>query len=293
MPVDYKMHSEKITNLSIDPVLKDSFSIGLLQRKSVSNDLFYRINFHEIILIKKGSGTITIDDIEYTIGANNLFLLSKGQVYAFGDNAPVEGYSLCFGDCFWEKTPASASNCKAALFNQVTANQHITLTKKDADELTGLLNAALEEFTKEDYPNKPDVLAAYLKIIIIKIANLHVLLKAGTHTHEVKLYQQFLDLVCRDYQSIRDVTAFADKLGITTRKLSDLCRRHGRTGAKEIINGQLVAEAKRALQFTSRPIKEIAAILHFATPYHFSHFFKKNTGFSPLEYRKQFVKIGI
>jgi AraC-like DNA-binding protein len=40
-------------------------------------------------------------------------------------------------------------------------------------------------------------------------------------------------------------------------------------------------------------VKEIAGNLHFATPYQFSNFFKKYTSLSPVEYRRQFVKIGI
>ncbi|HXO74239.1 MAG TPA: AraC family transcriptional regulator, partial [Puia sp.] len=64
-------------------------------------------------------------------------------------------------------------------------------------------------------------------------------------------------------------------------------------GAKEIIIDQLVSEAKRALQFSTSPIKEIAGDLGFTSPYQFSSFFKTYTGSSPLEYKQQFVKIDI
>ncbi|MFL5747865.1 MAG: helix-turn-helix domain-containing protein, partial [Niastella sp.] len=63
--------------------------------------------------------------------------------------------------------------------------------------------------------------------------------------------------------------------------------------AKKMILQHLVNEAKKDLQFTSRSIKEIAGQLHFANPYQFSNFFKNQTGYSPNQYRYQFVKIGI
>ncbi len=63
--------------------------------------------------------------------------------------------------------------------------------------------------------------------------------------------------------------------------------------AKEIINGQIVAEAKRFLQFSSNTVKEIAYELNFNTPEQFSHFFKKNTTMSPADYRSQFNNIGV
>ncbi|NML21852.1 helix-turn-helix domain-containing protein [Pseudoflavitalea sp. G-6-1-2] len=54
----------------------------------------------------------------------------------------------------------------------------------------------------------------------------------------------------------------------------------------------MIDEAKRALQFSARPIKEIAYDLSFSTPEQFSHFFKKNTQIAPVDYRNMFVNIG-
>jgi len=54
-----------------------------------------------------------------------------------------------------------------------------------------------------------------------------------------------------------------------------------------------MAEAKRSLQFSSNPIKEIAFQLNFATPDQFSHFFKNNAQVSPNDYRALFLSIGI
>jgi AraC-like DNA-binding protein len=54
----------------------------------------------------------------------------------------------------------------------------------------------------------------------------------------------------------------------------------------------LISEAKRSLQFSSLPVKEIAFELNFSSPDQFSHFFKKNAQFSPLDYRTLFINIG-
>ncbi|WP_448105490.1 helix-turn-helix domain-containing protein [Pedobacter panaciterrae] len=74
--------------------------------------------------------------------------------------------------------------------------------------------------------------------------------------------------------------------------MADLSKRCSGRGAKELINGQLIAEAKRSLQFSSMPIKEIALQLNFATPDQFSHFFKKNVQVSPKDYRMLFTNLG-
>jgi AraC-like DNA-binding protein len=103
------------------------------------------------------------------------------------------------------------------------------------------------------------------------------------------VYREFLGLVSEQYQSTHEVAAFATQLNISARKLTELCKRCAGVGAKDIINGQLMAEAKRALQFSSKPVKEIAYSLNFFTPEQFSHFFKKYTRLSPKEYRERFI----
>ena len=134
---------------------------------------------------------------------------------------------------------------------------------------------------------------AYPKIIMIKIANLKALLTDGHESYDNQLYRQFLELVSHKYQTTHEVADFAQLLGISTRKLTDLCNKCSGKGAKEIINGQLIAEAKRSLQFSASPVKEIAFQLNFSTPDHFSHFFKKNTQLSPYQYRTVFAQIGM
>lgn len=203
------------------------------------------------------------------------------------------GYELRFGDCFWERSPSSANNCKAVLFNNASANQMIPLIEKDYVELSSIFRSLAEEFEKAEYINKIDAMAAYLKIIMIKIANVNHSLGKGIDNYENQLYAQFLELIGKYYKTTREVTDYAKILGVSSRKLTDLSKRCSDRGAKELINEQIMAEAKRSLQFTTDPIKEIAFDLNFVTPDQFSHFFKKNAKISPSDYRALFLSIGI
>lgn len=277
--------------LRIDPLLKDAFNIVLIRNRQFAAGQPYRPDYHQVLFISAGTGTAVVDGVELSFSGSSLLLISKGQVYMFGENT-VTGYLLQFGDCFWQKTPSSANNCKAVLFDSGTVERWLPLNTATHQALDHLFADTFREFREPDYANKPDALAAYLKIIIIKIANIYSLLKEDTGNYDNKLYQDFVMLVRQECGSVHDVASYARMLGVSSRKLSEVSRRFG-NGAKEIINGQLIAEAKRALQFSSQPVKEIAANLHFATPYQFSNFFKKYTRLSPVEYRRQFVKIGI
>lgn len=246
---------------------------------------------NRILLVGEAQGFVWVDHRQVPVVSQSLLLIT-GRQAADLSALSATGYLLTFDDSFWQKTPLSANNCKELLFNLPAPQQQFHLDHADSTMLQALFAATLQDFDQPDYSNKPDVLAAYLKIIIIKIANIYRLLTTETGTYDNKLYNRFIALVRDKGNQLHRVSDYAALLDITTRKLSDVCRGKGQN-PKELITQHIVSEAKVALQFSSRPIKEIAAGLHFSNPYQFSNFFKTQTGSSPADYRDQFVKIGI
>jgi AraC-like DNA-binding protein len=281
-----------ISNLVVEEEIKNSFSILFLEDKKYTPKSTYRLLYNRILLIQSGIGEIIIDDQVFQISSSQLFLAAKGQLINFNSKTKFTGYELSFGDCFWERTPSSANNCKAVLFNNASANQTIPLNQQDNIELISIFKSLCYEYQKNEYINQLDAMAAYLKIIMIKIANINHSLSKGFDSYENQIYAQFLELISKNYKISREVSDYAGLIGISARKLTDLCKRCSNRGAKELINGQIIAEAKRSLQFTSNPVKEIAFQLNFTTAEQFSHFFKKNTQVSPHEYRLLFLNIG-
>lgn len=287
--ISYPMRTSKVF---LETAIKDSFYIDRLDNAGLDTEFANRLSYHRLLLVESGSGKLTVDDNSFEIIGQEIFLLAKGQLYIFDESTHVTGFVLCFGDCFWEKAPASAGNCKAVLFNNAAANQRLKLSTSEIRELAFLFGTLVEEFERSRYNNQIDALAAYLKIIMIKVANVRITDEGTFDTQDYVLYRSFMELLSAQFKIYREVSDYARMLGITARRLSDLCKRCSNKNAKEIISGQLVAEAKRSLQFSSSPVKEIAYQLSFNSPEQFSHFFKKYTNFSPASYRDQFVHIG-
>ena len=271
------------------PLVQDSFAIRQLDENAMYDSEPLRLRYHTIYLVEEGGGTVQIDDGRYQLEGQQLVLIAQGQVVAFGAGAFINGYAISFGDCVWDRSPSSASNCKAVLFNNAEANQQLLIGLAAIGELRPLFEAIYEESKKPVYTNQLDALAAYLKIIMIKIANVNASLHKGFDDEEKQIYRRYIELVSAQYKTCHEVSAFADQLHVTSRKLTEICQRCSGKGAKQIINGQLIAEAKRSLLFSSSPVKEIAYTLNFATPEQFSHFFKKHAGISPYDYRSAYV----
>jgi len=284
------MHPKQ--TLIVDREIKDSFQVSRLNHTHVNATPSISVIYNRIYIVYSGTGTLRVDDQDHTITGSEIFLVSKGQVFSISAGTKLEGLEIQFGDCFWERTPASASNCKAVLFNNAALNQRLPLSAPDATALNPVLDMLTDEYESPDYPNKLDAMAAYLKIIMIKLANINASANHELDNDNNNLYRRFLELVSTNYSHTHEVADFARELSVTARKLSDLCKQKSGNGAKEIINGHVIAEAKRSLQFSAKPIKEIAYDLSFATPEQFSHFFKRNTDIAPADYRNIFVNIG-
>lgn len=277
-------------SVPLEKEIPDSFFIAFKDGSQLfESNKANRLLYNRMILVNKGNGSIYIDDVVYALADDQLFLVSKGQILSFVEGTIFEGYNLVFGDCFWQRTPSSANNCKAVLFNNAADNQLLPLSVTDSSELQFFFSSLHKEFEKPGYINKLDVLAAYLKIIMIKVANVNASLAKGIDSFEKQLYRQFLELISVNYHRSHEVADYARQMGIPSRKLTTLSKQCSGRGAKDLINGQLIAEAKRSLQFSSRPVKEIAYELNFSTPDQFSHFFKKNVLVSPQDYRMRFV----
>jgi AraC family transcriptional activator of pobA len=277
------------SDISVEKELTNHFQIFKRANQVFRLITPYRLACHRIFFIEYGSGKLQIDSDVFAIYDHCLFLLSKGQVYNFSEGSSITGFEISFDDFFWEKSPASANNCKAILFDDASQVQLLPLKEADFDELDFFLTMLYKEYLKPEYINKPDALAAFLKIIMIKMANVNALL-VGFDNYEKHVYRKFVELVKMQYRVSHEVADYAGKLDMPPRKLSDLCKRCSGKGAKELINDHLIVEAKRSLRFSSNQVKEIAFDLSFSTPEQFSHFFKKNAQVSPQDYRKRFCK---
>lgn len=279
-------------NILLEQEISNSFSISYFDKKSSESIKPLRLKYNRIIFIQNGSGSLLIDDQLFDLSERKIFLVAKGQILQF-KSLNINGYQLCFDDFFWEKAPASASNCKSVLFDNAAVNQMLLLTEIDQVEIQPIFLSIENEFKKDNYLNKQDVLAAYVKIMMIKIANIKATMTDGYDNYEYQLYRKFYDLITKKFRLSHEVDYFAGQLMVSSRKLTLLCKRYSGKGAKELINHQLMTEAKRFLQFSSNPVKEIAFQLNFLSAAQFSHFFKKQTSQSPRLYRNNMVNFSM
>ena len=148
-------------HLKPEQEIKDSFCVTYLQQ-AYNAPVAERLYDYRILLVERGSGALVIDGQRYPVADRALFLMSRGQVMAFTAATEVQAFSISFGDCFWERSPASANNCKAVLFNNAADNQYQVPVPADYGMLHSPVSTLYHENKLAGYPNKLDPLAGYL-----------------------------------------------------------------------------------------------------------------------------------
>ena len=82
------------------------------------------------------------------------------------------------------------------------------------------------------------------------------------------------------------VAYFADKACLSPGYFGDMIRKETGLSAKLYIQQHILALSKQLLLDQSQSITQVADLLGFQYPQHFSRFFKKLTGMTPKAYRE-------
>jgi len=85
----------------------------------------------------------------------------------------------------------------------------------------------------------------------------------------------------------RSPAYFADSIGIHVNHLNKVLKELTQLSTSALISRRITQEAAYLLNNSSRPIKEIAYLLGFDEPNHFSSFFKSHSGVSPVVFRQR------
>ncbi|MGY6648457.1 helix-turn-helix domain-containing protein [Wenyingzhuangia sp. IMCC45574] len=88
-------------------------------------------------------------------------------------------------------------------------------------------------------------------------------------------------------QGIPSVKFFAENLNLSPNYFSDLLKKETGKSAQDHIHEFLITEAKKRLSTTESSVTEIAYMLGFEYPQYFSKIFKKKTGMTPNQFRKE------
>lgn len=164
--------------------------------------------------------------------------------------------------------------------NNVTYNQILQNTK-DLNCDKHLLEESYNRLIELDINRINSV--ANIAVMLVEHILLNNLLKPISDTH----IQKSIEYISENINKPITVKDICNSVNISKSVLYKSFQKHLNTSPNQYINEKKIAKAKDLIKNTEMPIKEIADFLGFSNTTYFYKLFKKVTGITPIQYKKQ------
>ncbi len=245
----------------------------------------YIIEDMRVVLVEKGTGTITVNLIDYEIKAGDILIASYGAVFQprhLSEDLQMTGMMLSPGlvrTVLGDRRLQVLENPTGVTFVE-HSEQETQMVRQMLDTLWGVLQTYGFQYTVVH----PALRMCFEYLDLLFLRGQQDIPPASRHGHNVFL--RFLALVNKHCQREHSINFYAAELFITPRYLSSLVKQQSGVTAKEWIDKAIVTQAKVLLKSTDLQAAQIAARLNFNNASFFSKFFKRLTGMTPQEYRE-------
>jgi AraC-like DNA-binding protein len=265
------------------------FSIRDLQQVLNGKDLVHSLHKHDfyfVLAVQEGKGMHEIDFISYPVHEHSIFILRPGQVHMLQLSKNTKGFLMEFDLSFYQpKKSITGQRWKKA-----SSKNYCEVETARFGKLLGYLASAFEEYSlkQEGYL---EAIKASLDLFFIEYIrqsrNPGTIAKSQTDYIQER-FEELMYLLEKNIVSVKTVSAYADLLHMSPYQLNAITKASVGKTVSDLINEQIILEAKRYLLATSEQVKEIADHLGFEDVSYFIRFFKKHTAQSPDAFRKNF-----
>lgn len=278
----YDFHKTKYgSELLIDVVaLKDI-------KKYLSDYSLHALTYYDITLITDGEGFFRIDETNHQVKVSDVLFSQPYQLREWDTQHIADGYALIFEEEFllsFFNDPNFINNI--SFFKKYCNNSRLELSTSVFEQINFLMQQIKDEIDKYAVKNK-HILRALLYQVLMTLDRAFIEQYAIAPQSDSHNYvDRFLTFVHADFQINHEVQYYAEKLYLTPNYLNELVKKVTGMPAKQIIQTKLINESKKYLLYSDLTVAEISERLSFETPSYFIRFFRKRTGCTPLQYRK-------
>jgi len=248
----------------------------------------HKHSFYHVMLFTVGAGTHTIDFKTFPVKPYQLYFMVPGQVHSWQFEGKVDGYVLNFSVSFLQSLLLRPDYLEQfPFFNGSVDAAVIDLPENLQTRMKELFEILVDE-NETDARMSVDMVQTTMLQIFILAGRLSLdKTDANPSSYNYVLLKNFKKLIEDNYSKTRLPKDYAMMMFITPNHLNSLCKSSLGMSSGELIRNRVILEAKRLLINPVLTITEIAYKLNFEDNSYFSKFYKKQTGMTPEEFRKQ------
>jgi AraC-like DNA-binding protein len=263
-----------------------SLSIG---NKQLDRQFFGKDRSDKYLTIAYNRGeaqTVVVDEVSSLFPANSILPLVVNQSFQFEKPEHVVAWQFnrefyCIIDHDQEVS------CVGFLFYGWNRTFFLPLDEAHQHKIELLIQIFIDEFETVDNIQSEMLLMLLKRLIIIitRLAKQQQFSETELPDARFDIIREYNILVEHHYKTQHQVAFYAEKLNKSPKTLSNYFAIYGTKTPQQLIHERIMMEAKRLFYYTDKSAKEIAYELGFEDAAYFSHFFKKQTGISPTDFK--------
>lgn len=265
------------------------FSIRPVSEVLNGNDMIHDLHRHDfyfILAIDKGKGIHEIDFTKVDVTNNSVFILRPGQVHQLELKSDSIGYLIEFDTTFYKPNDTTV----VERLKKATKKNLCKIDPSRSKTLFSTLDTIFREFNdrQEGYI---DAIKANLDVFFIEYIRQSRNDGPAVQTGNAYMQERFdelTELLESRIAELKTVSQYADILNLSPYQLNAITKTMVGKTVSDMINDQILLEAKRYLLATSSQVKDIAYHLGYEDVSYFIRFFKKHTNTSPELFRQKF-----
>jgi len=275
----------EISEFKRDDILISRFAPYLQSHKNLA--LPHKHTFYHMVLFTEGGGTHAVDFNNFPVKPYQIYFMVPGQAHSWSFEGEVDGYIINFSVPFFQSFLLKPDYLEDfQFFDGTTDHAIINIPKEVQQQVKNLFEQIIHESENSQKLGLDMVRALMLQIFILisRIDINNVNRSAVNYNHT--LLRSFQKLIEQNFANLKLPKDYAELLYITPNHLNAICKDMLGMSAGEVIRNRVILEAKRLLINLDLSITQIAYNLNFADNSYFSKFFKKYTGQTPEDFRK-------
>lgn len=243
-------------------------------------------DFYLILLITKGSGTHTIDFLEYTVSPGAMFIISPGQIHQWNLSPDIDGYILFFTKKYFLLDFNAEKLTRFPFFNSTFSIPYLALKPTDSKKIISKYKLIHKEY-QDRALNYDEMIRTYLNAMFITLSRIYAdkNKKSPQFSYDLLQLNRFEALVDIHFKEHRPVSFYSDKMNISDRQLSYLCKKTVNKTPSEILTERIILEAKRLIIHSDLSIFSISTQLNYNDSSYFIRLFKKISNQTPEQFR--------
>ncbi len=252
-----------------------------------SKDILNQEGLFKMIWSQTDGASFLIDNYEVTLNKDEILFCTPLNIIRIGQ-LQASVVSLVFNkEFFCIQTHDDQVSCQGFLFFGSSEPQRILLPAAQQKEFDSIFSMIKEDMQIND-PLQGEMLRSLLKRLLIKstrlaTASLPEPIISSTQLNVIREYNMLVEKHFRELHTVKDYAALLFK---SPKTLSNLFPKYSDKSPLMVINDRILLEAKRLLVYSDKTTADIAIELGYKDPGHFSKFFKKHIGMTPLVFRK-------